>query len=127
VSVVVVGIEESNAPLELLERVSVGEDALPKALASLADCSNLSEVIVVSTCLRTEVYAVVERFHDAVDQLVGPGRWELTQEMGWWPTTFPGFDEPDYGDDDDPPCHRAEHPVTTEQDGPEHQLHESPR
>ncbi len=68
-SVVVVGIEESNAPLELLERVSVGEDALPKALASLADRSNLSEVAVVSTCLRTEVYAVVDRFHAGVDEL----------------------------------------------------------
>ena len=68
-SVVVVGIEESNAPLEVLERVSVGEDALPKALASLADRSNLSEVAVVSTCLRTEVYAVVDRFHAGVDEL----------------------------------------------------------
>jgi glutamyl-tRNA reductase len=69
VSVVVVGIEERNAPLELLERVSVGEEALPKALATLADRSNVSEVVVVSTCLRTEVYAVVDRFHAGVDEL----------------------------------------------------------
>ncbi len=68
-SVVVVGIEERNAPLELLERVSVGEEALPKALAALGDRSNVSEVVVVSTCLRTEVYAVVDRFHAGVDEL----------------------------------------------------------
>lgn len=43
--------------------------------------------------------ALTERFHAAVDQLVGSGRWVMTSEMGWWPTTFPGFDDPDYGDD----------------------------
>jgi ectoine hydroxylase-related dioxygenase (phytanoyl-CoA dioxygenase family) len=42
--------------------------------------------------------ALTERFHSAVDQLVGPGRWEMTQEMGWWPVNFPGFDDPPYGD-----------------------------
>ena len=43
--------------------------------------------------------ALTERFHSAVDQLVGPGRWKMTQEMGWWPVNFPGFDDPPYGDD----------------------------
>ena len=42
--------------------------------------------------------ALTERFHAAVDQLVGPGRWMMTQEMGWWPVTFPGFDDPPYTD-----------------------------
>ncbi|MFF4490374.1 phytanoyl-CoA dioxygenase family protein [Streptomyces sp. NPDC001544] len=43
--------------------------------------------------------ALSERFRSAVDQLVGPGRWEMTREMGWWPVTFPAFDDPPYGDD----------------------------
>lgn len=43
--------------------------------------------------------ALTERFHSAVDQLVGSGRWRMTQEMGWWPITFPGFVDPPYGDD----------------------------
>lgn len=43
--------------------------------------------------------ALTDRFHSAVDQLVGPGRWEMTQEMGWWPINFPGFDDPPYGED----------------------------
>jgi ectoine hydroxylase-related dioxygenase (phytanoyl-CoA dioxygenase family) len=42
--------------------------------------------------------ALTERFRSSVDQLVGPGRWEMTQEMGWWPVSFPGFDNPSYGD-----------------------------
>lgn len=37
-----------------------------KILAELRENVNLEESVVVSTCLRTEVYAVVDRFHDAV-------------------------------------------------------------
>ena len=68
-SVVVVGIEQRLAPLDLLERVAVTEDASLKALATLRDHSNLSEAVIVSTCLRTEVYAVVERFHEGVGEI----------------------------------------------------------
>jgi glutamyl-tRNA reductase len=68
-SVIVVGLEQRNAPLELLERVAVTDAALPKALGCLRDRSNLSEAVILSTCLRTEVYAVVERFHDGVAEL----------------------------------------------------------
>ncbi len=68
-SVIVVGIEQRQSPLELLERVAVTESALPKALGCLRDKSNLSEAVILSTCLRTEVYAVVERFHDGVAEL----------------------------------------------------------
>jgi glutamyl-tRNA reductase len=69
VSVVVVGIEQRDAPLDLLEQVAVTETALPKALGTLRDRGNLSEAVIVSTCLRTEVYAVVERFHDGVAEI----------------------------------------------------------
>jgi glutamyl-tRNA reductase len=69
VSVIVVGLEQRHSPLALLERVAVTEVELPKALGRLRDQSNLSEAIILSTCLRTEIYAVVERFHDGVDEL----------------------------------------------------------
>lgn len=68
-SVVVVGLEQHQSPLDLLERVTVPEEALGKTLAALSDLSNLSEVVVLSTCLRTELYAVVERFHEGVADL----------------------------------------------------------
>jgi glutamyl-tRNA reductase len=68
-SVIVVGLEQRQAPLDLLERVTVAESQLPKALGRLRDQSNLSEAVILSTCLRTEVYAVVERFHDGVADL----------------------------------------------------------
>ncbi len=69
VSVVVVGIEHREAPLEVLERAAVGDADLGKTLATLRSWENVQEAVVLSTCLRTEVYAVVDRFHDAVDDL----------------------------------------------------------
>jgi hypothetical protein len=42
--------------------------------------------------------AFTDRFEQAVDQLVGRGRWTLDRSIGWWPITFPGFANPPYGD-----------------------------
>ncbi len=68
-SVIVVGLEQKQAPLDLLEQVAVPEEHLGKALGRLRDRSNVSEAVIVSTCLRTEVYAVVDRFHEGVADL----------------------------------------------------------
>lgn len=65
-SLVVVGINERDAPLSLLDKIAVSDRDLPKVLQRLCDSSNLDEAIVLSTCMRTEVYAIVERFHDGV-------------------------------------------------------------
>jgi glutamyl-tRNA reductase len=66
VAVVVVGMHERDVPLEVFERVAVTEQELRKALAELVAGPNLSEAVILSTCLRTEVYAAVDRFHDGV-------------------------------------------------------------
>lgn len=68
-SVVVVGLDHRNAPLEMLEKVAIADHDLDKVIAELRGYANIGEVVVVSTCLRTEVYAVVERFHDAVAEI----------------------------------------------------------
>lgn len=68
-SVVVVGLNQRTVPLGVLERMRVDDAALPKALQRLTDRENLSEVVVVSTCARTEVYAVAERFHGAIGEV----------------------------------------------------------
>ncbi len=65
-AVVVVGVHERDFPLQVFERVAVSEPELPKALAELSGSPNLSEAVILSTCLRTEVYAVLDRFHDGV-------------------------------------------------------------
>jgi glutamyl-tRNA reductase len=69
VSVVVVGLQHTQAPLPLLEAVAVTDADLHKALSELRQCRNVQETVVLSTCLRTEVYAVVDRFHDAVAEI----------------------------------------------------------
>jgi glutamyl-tRNA reductase len=71
VSVVVIGLNHRTAPLDLLERMAVGEGQLPKALHDLCTRPNLSEALVLSTCNRTEVYAVAERFHGAYSDIRG--------------------------------------------------------
>ncbi|MHB8439725.1 MAG: glutamyl-tRNA reductase [Acidimicrobiales bacterium] len=68
-SVVVVGLDRPQTSLDLLERVAVSENALAKTLAEIMARAPVSEVVVVSTCLRTEIYAVVERFHLGVERL----------------------------------------------------------
>jgi glutamyl-tRNA reductase len=65
VSLVVIGLNHRTAPLALLERMAVAESDLPKALHDLTTRPNLREAVVLSTCNRTEVYAVAERFHGA--------------------------------------------------------------
>ena len=64
-SIVAIGLNHQSAPLPLLEQVSVRGDELEKALDGLASMDNVGEVVLVSTCHRTEVYAVAERFHGA--------------------------------------------------------------
>ena len=66
---VVVGLEHTTAPLDLLERVAVAEVDSAKVLGMLRHRANLEESVLLSTCLRTEVYAVVDRFHDAVSEV----------------------------------------------------------
>jgi glutamyl-tRNA reductase len=68
-AVVAVGIEHQQATLELLERVTIDDADLVKMLTTLRSWENVQEAVVLSTCLRTEVYAVVDRFHDAVDDV----------------------------------------------------------
>ena len=69
VSIVVIGVNHRTGPLALLERVSVTVESLPKAIAGLTSRVNIREAVVLSTCNRTEVYAVAERFHGAYSDI----------------------------------------------------------
>lgn len=68
-SVVVVGLNHRTVPLSVLETVTVSGSRLPKALHELTGGEDLSEVVVLSTCQRTEIYAVVHRYHPAVNEI----------------------------------------------------------
>jgi glutamyl-tRNA reductase len=69
VSVVVVGLSHRTVPLDLLERMAVGDARLSKALADLMRREFVSEGVVLSTCHRVEVYVVAERFHGAAQDV----------------------------------------------------------
>ena len=62
-NVLVVGLSHRSAPVELLERAAVGGDEIPKLLDEMLRGSHVTEVMMLSTCNRIEVYAVVDAFH----------------------------------------------------------------
>lgn len=68
-SIVVIGVNHRTSPLALLERVAVPAHGLPKAITGLVSRGDIREAVVLSTCNRTEVYAVAERFHGAYSDI----------------------------------------------------------
>ncbi|HUF84439.1 MAG TPA: glutamyl-tRNA reductase [Acidimicrobiia bacterium] len=69
-SLVVVGLNHRTVPVELLERMAVPPSALPKALHGLTQREHLAEVVLLSTCNRTEVSARYTTFHPAVQDVL---------------------------------------------------------
>jgi glutamyl-tRNA reductase len=62
-SVLVVGLSHRSAPVQVLERAAVGAPEVPKLLDELLRATHVSEAVLLSTCNRIEVYAVVDAFH----------------------------------------------------------------
>lgn len=58
---IVVGLNYKTAPVEVRERFALAEQELPKALRILGQTTSILEGVVVATCNRTEIYAVVDR------------------------------------------------------------------
>jgi glutamyl-tRNA reductase len=65
-SVLVVGLSHHTAPVSVLERAALTGDPLAKLLTDAVESEHVSEVVVLSTCNRIEVYAEVEKFHGGV-------------------------------------------------------------
>lgn len=64
-SILVIGVNHRSGPLSVLERVTLAPDEVGKAVEGLAQLDNVREAVVLSTCNRTEIYAVTEKFHGA--------------------------------------------------------------
>jgi len=58
-SLFVLGINHQTAPVSLRERVAFSADTVPTALATLRALPQVQEVALLSTCNRTELYAVI--------------------------------------------------------------------
>lgn len=59
-SLLVLGINHQTAPVSLRERVAFSADTVPEALSTLRALHPVREVALLSTCNRTELYAVTE-------------------------------------------------------------------
>jgi len=68
-SELVVGLSYRTAPIGLLERAALGNDAARALEARLLDQEHVAEAVVLSTCNRLEVYADVTLFHGGVDDV----------------------------------------------------------
>jgi glutamyl-tRNA reductase len=68
-SFVVVGLNHKTAPVDLLERLAIPEEMLPKALHQLTTYEHILEGAILSTCNRLEVYSVASKFHGGAQDL----------------------------------------------------------
>jgi glutamyl-tRNA reductase len=68
-SVLVVGVNHRTAPLGVLERIALDAQSVAKAVSGLVALDSVREAVVLSTCNRTEVYAVAELFHQGFDDI----------------------------------------------------------
>lgn len=73
---IVVGVNYRTAPVEIRERLSFVESDLPQAMRALQEQKSILENVIVSTCNRTEVYAVVDQLHT--------GRYYIKQFLANW-------------------------------------------
>ncbi len=62
-SVLLFGVSHRSAPVPVLERLSTDESDQAKIVEELLRSSLVTEAMILSTCNRVEVYAVVEAFH----------------------------------------------------------------
>ncbi|MFD1362906.1 glutamyl-tRNA reductase [Lentibacillus salinarum] len=71
-----VGFNYKSAPLEIRERYVISEDMIDQAMVQLKERKSILENVIISTCNRTEVYAVVDQVHT--------GRYYIKQFLADW-------------------------------------------
>lgn len=59
--IIVVGFNYRTTPIELREKLTISTETLPLALQDLHQRKSILECVIVSTCNRTEIYAVVDK------------------------------------------------------------------
>lgn len=68
-SVLLVGVSHRSAPVSVLEKVAITDADRPKLIDKMLASSHISEAMIVSTCNRVEVYAVVDAFHGGLAEV----------------------------------------------------------
>jgi glutamyl-tRNA reductase len=63
VSVLLFGVSHRSAPVSVLEQLSTAESDQVKIVEQVLESPLVTEAMILSTCNRVEIYAVVEAFH----------------------------------------------------------------
>lgn len=71
-----VGLNYKTAPVEIREKLTFAESSLQDAMLALKKQKSILENVIVSTCNRTEIYAVVDQAHT--------GRYYIKQFLADW-------------------------------------------
>lgn len=74
--IIVVGLNYKTTPVEIRERLSFPETELSEAMVNLKKRKSILENVIVSTCNRTEIYAVVDQLHT--------GRYYIKEFLSDW-------------------------------------------
>ena len=74
--VIVVGINHKTAPVEIRERLTFDPSQLGDAMGQLQGKKSILENVILSTCNRTEIYAVVDQIHT--------GRYYIKEFLSQW-------------------------------------------
>ena len=61
--IMVVGLNYKTAPVEIRERLTFNPSQISDAMNQLKDKKSILENVIISTCNRTEIYAVVDQLH----------------------------------------------------------------
>ncbi|MEX1664930.1 glutamyl-tRNA reductase [Zhongshania arctica] len=64
-NLLVIGINHNSAPISVRERVAFVPEQMEQALKDALDCTGVSELAILSTCNRTELYGIAEDDSDA--------------------------------------------------------------
>lgn len=68
-SLVAVGINHNTAPVAIREKVSFSPQVMSESLLAIQSLPGINEVVILSTCNRSELYCDVEDFDTAVETL----------------------------------------------------------
>ncbi|WP_010678316.1 glutamyl-tRNA reductase [Bacillus timonensis] len=73
---IMVGLNYRTAPVEIREKLTFDSDSIVQAMKELKGKKSILENIIVSTCNRTEIYAVVDQLHT--------GRYYIKDFLSQW-------------------------------------------
>ena len=62
----ILGINHKNTPIEVREKLLFNKKSMPSALDDIKKIDGVNEVVLVSTCNRTEIYTENERDNSSV-------------------------------------------------------------